>query len=791
MHGDAIGLDRTVPACPRVASRRLRSSSWRRVLMSAGGALAFCVAAATAVPAEAQNAASPDRHAAIRIGNTMPYTGPAAAYGIIGKTMAAYFDKVNAEGGINGRPIKFISYDDGYNPQRTAEQARRLVEEDQVLLIFASLGTAQNAAIRAYMNEKKVPQLFVASGDSRWDNPAEAPWTMGWQPNYRTEGRIYGQYLLANRPNAKIAVLYQNDDYGKDELQGLKDGLAGKLTILAEANYDPGEAVPLKPKLEKLRASGADVFIDVTTPKFSIEAIRTLAEMGWKPLHILNAVSNSADSVLKPAGLQNSQGILSAYYLKDLDDPSYREDEGTRDYLTFIAGVLPKNAWTASFAVYAYTIAQNLVEVLRQCGDDLSRENVMRQAASIKGLKLPMLLPGIVINTSASDFAPIEQMQMTRFTGDHYERIGTVLSGVDPGAVSEGFKAIFRFGSGSASRQTATRLNLNTVSMVTGTLGSSYEEIGADLATVLDDGDNLRVLPILGRGSVQGVADILYLKGVDIGVVRVDTLDYLEREGYAENIRGQFTYITKLFNEEMHVIAPKSIRAIGDLDGKTVAVGLSSGSTFVTAINVFDRLGIRPHFLYIEQRIALEKLRRGEIDAVIAVEAKPDTSIANFSDANLHFVPIDYSQPLQGDYLPATLTADDYPDLVPKGERVHTIAVASVLAAYNWPATNDRYRRLDNFVDALFTKLPLLQQPPFHPKWRDVSLNATIPGWKRFEPAEAWLTLHPNPAVAQAQASGAIASSADRLAMPVGGVEPEREVLFREFLQWQQKTRQQ
>jgi branched-chain amino acid transport system substrate-binding protein len=713
----------------------------------------------------------------IKIGNTLGYSGPLAVYGITGKTITAYFDKINAEGGVNGRKIRFISYDDGYDPRKTVELTHRLVEEDQVLLMFASLGTATNMAVRGYLNEKKVPQLFVASGDSRWDSPSRAPWSMGWSPNYRTEGRIYGQYLVANHPKSKIAVLYQNDDYGKDYLQGMKDGLAGKLPIVAAATYEATDT-SIQPQLQKLKASGADVFFDVTTPKFTIQAIRTLPQIGWKPLHIINTVSNSPEGVLKPAGLDNAQGILSGYYIEDVANPVFKDHPGVKDWNAFAEKNLPPAVQSSPFAVYGYLLAETLVEVLKQCGNDLTRDNIMRQAASLKGLKLPLLVSGVAINTSASDYAPIEQMQIARVVGERFEPFGAVLSGVDPGAVSEGLKSIFRFG--SATQETATSLNKNTVAMMTGTLGGTYEEIGADLATVLDNGDKLRVLPILGRGSVQGVADILYLKGVDIGIVRGDTLDYLERNGYAQNIRPQFAYITKLFNEEMHIIAPKTIDSIGALDGKTVAVGLSSGGTFVTAINVFERLGIRPHFLYVEQRVALDKLRKGEIDALIAVEAKPVASISDISDANLHFVPVDYSTALQADYLPGTLTPDDYPGLIPKGGRVHTISVASVLAAYNWPAKTDHYRRLEHFVDAFFSKLPELQQPPFHPKWRDVSLNAKMAGWTRFQPAEEWLQRHP----VVAEPVAAESSGSER--QPVAAANPaqEREALFREFLEW-------
>jgi branched-chain amino acid transport system substrate-binding protein len=723
----------------------------------------------------------------IKIGNTIGYTGPLAFYGITGKTIAAYFDKVNAEGGINGRKLRFVTYDDGYDPRKTVELTHRLVEEDRVLLLFASLGTATNLAVRGYLNEKKVPQIFVASGDSRWDNPSEAPWSMGWSPNYRTEGRIYGQYLVANNPKSKIAVLYQNDDYGKDYLQGMKDGLAGKLPIVAEATYQSTDT-SIEQQLRKLKASGADVFFDVTTPKFTIQAIRTLPQIGWKPLHFINTISNSPDGVLKPAGFENAQGILSGYYLKDVANPIFKDEPGVKEWNAFAQKNLPPELQNSPFSVFGYLLAQTLVQVLKQCGNDLTRENVMRQAASLKAVKLPLLVEGTAINTSAADYAPIEQMQIARFTGERFEPFGPVLSGIDPGAVSESFKAIFRFG--SATHDTSARLNKNTVTMMTGTLGGTYEEIGADLATILDDGDNLRILPIIGRGSVQGVADVLYLKGVDVGIVRADTLDYLERNGYAQNIRPQFAYITKLFNEEMHIIAPKSIDSIGALDGKTVAVGLSNGGTFVTAINVFERLGIRPHFLYIEQRVALDKLRRGEIDALIAVEAKPIGSIGTINDPNLHFVPVDYSTALQADYLPGTLTADDYPGLIQKGARVHTISVASVLAAYNWPAQTDRYRRLEHFVDAFFSKLPELQQPPFHQKWRDVSLNAKMPGWTRFKPADQWLQRNPvvaEPAVAES--SGSDRAPVERAPVAKNDAQ-EREALFREFLEWRKSKPQ-
>ena len=291
--------------------------------------------------------------------------------------------------------------------------------------------------------------------------------------------------------------------------------------------------------------------------------------------------------------------------------------------------------------------------------------------------------------------------------------------GSNPGAVSEGFKAIFKYG--TATRETAGQQNANTVTMMTGTFDGTYVQIGADLASVLDDGRNFRLLPVVGRGSVQAVADILFRKGVDVGIVRTDTLDYLEKKGYANNVKGPLAYITKLYNEEMHVLAPKTIRDLQDLDGKTVAVDLPDGGTFVTAMTVFERLRIKPHFLYIEPRVALEKLRQGEIDAMIAVEGKPIDLIQQLDDRNLQLVPVNYLEPLQADYLPAQLTSDDYPRLVAKGMRVDTIAAAAVLAAYNWSPGSDRYRRLSLLVDALFGKIKELQKPPYHPKWKEVT----------------------------------------------------------------------
>ena len=710
----------------------------------------------------------------IRIGNTMPYTGPASAYGIIGKVIAAYFDKINAEGGINGRKVKFISYDDAYDAAKTVELTRKLVEEDRVLLIFSSLGTAPSAAVRPYLNSKKVPQLFVASGASMWDQPREFPWTMGFQPSYQIEGHIYAQHLLENNPRGKIAVLYQDDAFGQDYVKGLKDGLGGKIPIVAEALYKVTDTT-IDAQLAKLKASGADIFFDVTTPKFAVMAIRRTAEMGWKPLHIIPTVSQSISAVMQPAGPQNSEGVLSAGYTLEGDDPTAASDPVYRDWTAFMERYIPSASKSNSLSVFGYGVAKTMVEVLTRCGDDLSRENVMKQAASLKGLPLPMLLPGIVINTSAHDHSPLEQMQMRRFTAGRWERFGSVRSGIDPGSVSESFKTIFRYGS-AAKRDMAAQMNANTVTLVTGSFGSTYAQIGADLASVLDNGANLRVLPVLGRGSVQAVADILLLKGVDAGIVRKDTLAYLERKDLANNIRSQFVYVTKMFNEEMHVLAPRTIRNLKDLDGKTVVVDLPDASTFVTSINVFERLGIKPHLLYIEPRLALEMLSKGEIDAIVAVEGKPLQWLSQVRDPNLHLVPVGYEKPLQEEYLPSTLTSADYPNLISDGAAVDTIAAEAVLASYNWQPTSDRYRRLSLLVESLFTRVAQLQRPPFHPKWKEVALKAPVAGWTRFPAAQEWVDRN-FPSAGAAAASAAVEA-------PGASKQDRDDPLYREFLVW-------
>jgi len=365
----------------------------------------------------------------IKVGNIMPYSGPASAYGIIGRTEAAYFKKINEEGGINGRKINFVSYDDAYSPPKAVEQARKLVESDEVLFIFNSLGTPSNSAIQKYMNSKKVPQILVATGATKWNDPKDFPWTMGWQPSYQSETQIYAKWLLKNKPDAKIAVLFQNDDYGKDYLKGLKDGLGAKAAsmIVAEESYETSEPT-IDSHIIKLKSSGADVFMNITTPKFAAQAIKKVAEIGWKPLHFLNNVSGSVGSVLKPAGFENAQEIISADYLKDVSDPQWNNDPGMKDFLAFMNKYFPDGDKLDHGTIVGYGVAQTLIQILKQCGDDLTRENVMKQAASLKNFRTEVLLPGIQINTSATDFAPISQLQLERFKGEKWDLFGDVIS---------------------------------------------------------------------------------------------------------------------------------------------------------------------------------------------------------------------------------------------------------------------------------------------------------------------------------------------------------------------------
>ena len=365
----------------------------------------------------------------IKVGNIIPYSGPASAYGLIGKTEEAYFKMINDKGGINGRKINFVSYDDAYSPPKAVEQVRKLVESDEVLVVFNPLGTPSNTAIQKYLNSKKVPQLFVATGATKWNDPKDFPWTMGWQPSYQSEAHIYAKYLLKEKPDARIGVLYQNDDFGKDYLKGLKDGLGAKASMIAaEESYETTEP-SIDGHIVKLKATGVGVFISITTPKFAAQAIKKLAEIDWHPLHIVSNVSASVGGVIKPAGFENSQGILSAAYAKDGADSQWDNDPGMKKFLDFLAKNYPEGNRLDGSVVYGYGVAQTLVKVLQMCGDDLTRANVMKQAASLKDFEPDTLLPGIKINTSATDFAPIEQLQMMRFKGEKWDLFGDIISG--------------------------------------------------------------------------------------------------------------------------------------------------------------------------------------------------------------------------------------------------------------------------------------------------------------------------------------------------------------------------
>jgi len=364
----------------------------------------------------------------IKVGQTMPYSGPASAYGTIGKASAAYFKKINDGGGINGRRIVFTSLDDGYSPSKTVEATRRLVEQDQVLLIFGSLGTATNTAVHAYLNTRKVPQLFVSTGASKWNDPSNHPWSMGWQPNYQIEAQVYAKHILQTRANAKVAVLYQNDDYGKDYLKGLKDGLGDKAAtmIAAEASYEVTDAT-VDSQIVQLRDAGADVFVNIATPKFAAQAIRKAYDIGWKPIQYLNSVSASVGSVLMPAGLDKSVGVITGLYDKDPTDPAWVNDAGMIAWRSVMKQYYPDADLTDAGNVYGYGEARTLVQVIQQCGDNLTHENIMRQAASLKDFDAGVTLPGIKINTSATDYAPIKAVQLSRFDGKTFVRFGDVM----------------------------------------------------------------------------------------------------------------------------------------------------------------------------------------------------------------------------------------------------------------------------------------------------------------------------------------------------------------------------
>jgi branched-chain amino acid transport system substrate-binding protein len=361
----------------------------------------------------------------IKIGQTMPYSGPVSAYGVIGRTEAAYFKMINEQGGVNGRKINLISLDDAYSPPKTVEQVRRLVEEERVAFLFNTLGTPPNTAIRQYLNDNKIPQLFVATGAAKWNDPKHFPWTMGFQPNYQLEARIYAQHILKTKPDGKIGVLYQNDDYGKDYLIGLRDGLGADHAgmVIKEVSYETSEPT-VESQIVTLQGSGADVFLIAATPKFAAQAIRKAYDIGWTPVRYLNNVSASIATVLKPAGLEKSKGAITAIYEKDATDARWKEDAGFKQFAAFIAKYMSPNDLIDLNAAYGFCAAPTLLQVLKQCGNDLSRDNVMRQAANLKDLELPMLLPGIKVNTSPDNFSPIRQEALATFNGESWEQFG-------------------------------------------------------------------------------------------------------------------------------------------------------------------------------------------------------------------------------------------------------------------------------------------------------------------------------------------------------------------------------
>jgi len=367
----------------------------------------------------------------IKIGNTNPYSGPASAYGTIGKVIGAYFKKVNDEGGVNGRKINYITLDDQYSPPKTVEMVRRLVEQDQVAALFQTLGTPPNSAIHKYVNQQKVPHLFVATGATKWNDPKNFPWTMGYQPNYQTEGRTYAAYVLKNVPDAKVGILYQNDDYGKDYLKGFEDGLGdtAKKLIVMKQSYEVTDPT-IDSQIVNLKNSGANVFFNITIPKFAVQAIKKSNDIGWKPLHFLNNVSSSLGTVLKPAGVESSRGLITALYMKEITDPQWKNDKGFTEWVAFMKKYYPEGAIDQQENAFGYNVAILMTQVLKQCGNDLSRENIMKQAANVKDFELPLLLPGIKINTTPTDHAPIEQEQLAKFDGEKWALFGEVLDAV-------------------------------------------------------------------------------------------------------------------------------------------------------------------------------------------------------------------------------------------------------------------------------------------------------------------------------------------------------------------------
>jgi branched-chain amino acid transport system substrate-binding protein len=413
-----------VPAGPRTAEQEWEETMKVRMII-----LTLAAALALAAPAAAQKQYSPGvSDTEIKIGNTNPYSGPASPYGTVGRTQAAYFNMINEQGGVNGRKIDFLTLDDGYSPPKTVEQVRRLVESDQVLLLFANVGTATNLAIHKYLNLKKVPQFFVGSGFSKWNDPKNFSWTIGWWPSYYIEGGIFGRYVLDNVPNPKVAVLYQDDDSGKEYVAGIKHafGDKAKSIVVSEASYESTDPT-VDSQVIQLAGSGANVFFNGGTPKFIAQAIRKAHDLGWKPVQLLPSTSSSVKSTLEPAGLEASIGVITAQYLKDPTDPQWANDADVNAWRAFINKYYPEGSKSDYLNVYAYAVAASLVYVLKQAGDDLTRENIMRQASSLKNVSVPLLLPGIRLNTSPTDFASIKQMQLAKFNGKAWQLFGPLI----------------------------------------------------------------------------------------------------------------------------------------------------------------------------------------------------------------------------------------------------------------------------------------------------------------------------------------------------------------------------
>ncbi|TWC01169.1 amino acid/amide ABC transporter substrate-binding protein (HAAT family) [Bradyrhizobium macuxiense] len=396
-----------------------------------GTALAIALSATSASAQKKYDPGASDTE--IKIGQTVPFSGPASAYASIGKTQAAYFKMINDQGGINGRKINLIQYDDAYSPPKAVEQVRKLVESDEVLLTFQIVGTPSNAAVQKYLNAKKVPQLFAATGASKFTDPKNFPWTLGFNPNYFVEGRIYGQYILKEHPNAKIGILYQNDDLGKDYLNGIKAGLGDKAAkmIVAEASYEVSDPT-IDSQVIKIKDAGADLFFSASTPKQAAQAIKKIAELGWHPVHIVDINATSVGAVLQPAGLEASKGLISTNYGKDPADPQWKDDPGMKRYFDFMAKYYPDGDKNSNFNTYGYSTAQLMVHVLKQCGDELTRENVLKQATNLKNVDLDMTLPGIKGNTTPNDYRVNKQLQMMRFNGERWELFGPILEDAGP-----------------------------------------------------------------------------------------------------------------------------------------------------------------------------------------------------------------------------------------------------------------------------------------------------------------------------------------------------------------------